>query len=324
MNNLHYRELALQWRPGTRNDVWFSLLTALFVGLTLGLGYLSTRIEIPAQPRDSIRPPERVARFITQNRQTELPRPAARKPEPSPKPVVQTEIVSPAKASRPESAPDPRPRREKKAEPPENGQQRQAREKALDSGLLKQMETLRELADTGDLAGQLARPLTAGSESGPVATAPGMPTAARDSGGVEETGHRVSAAGSTLERRENPDVQEILAANSQAFAEPAEKASLSGGESRSQEEITLVVDRHKGQLQALYNRARRATPSLRGTLVVALTIAPDGSVTTAEIVSSELDDPGLEASILGRLKALRFTPKDVPALTIRYPIEFLP
>ena len=94
--------------------------------------------------------------------------------------------------------------------------------------------------------------------------------------------------------------------------------------SRSREEIELVFDKNKGAIFALYNRALRVDPSLEGKLVLRLTIAPDGSVTFCEVVSSELDNPELEAKLVARVKLFRFDAKNVEPITTTKPIDFFP
>lgn len=93
---------------------------------------------------------------------------------------------------------------------------------------------------------------------------------------------------------------------------------------RSLEEIQLVMDRNKGGLYAIYNRALRSNPALQGKLVLKLTIAPSGAVTNCEIVSSELNDDDLERRVVARVKLINFGAKDVPSITINYPIFFAP
>src|SRR3984957_17806191 len=98
----------------------------------------------------------------------------------------------------------------------------------------------------------------------------------------------------------------------------------SGKPSRSQEEIALVFDRHKGAIYALYGRALRDIPDLQGKLVLEFTIAPSGEVTECHVVSSELKNAELEAKIVARVKLFRFEAKDVAAITTTKPIEFVP
>ena len=94
--------------------------------------------------------------------------------------------------------------------------------------------------------------------------------------------------------------------------------------SRSREEIEMVFDQNKGAIYALYSRALRKNPALRGQLVLRLTIAPDGQVTDCEVVSSELGDPELERKLVLRVKQFRFESKDVEPITTTKPIDFFP
>jgi outer membrane biosynthesis protein TonB len=98
----------------------------------------------------------------------------------------------------------------------------------------------------------------------------------------------------------------------------------SGKASRSLEEVRLVLERNKGALYAIYNRALREDPTLQGKVVLELTIAPSGAVTEAHFKSSELKSPELEQKLLARFKLLAFQAEDVNALTTTYPIDFLP
>ena len=100
--------------------------------------------------------------------------------------------------------------------------------------------------------------------------------------------------------------------------------SGSGKASRSIEEVRLVLERNKGALYAIYNRALREDASLQGKFVVEFTIAPNGSVTACTQVSSELKNPELEQKLLARFRSMTFPAEDVETLVTRYPIDFLP
>jgi TonB family protein len=104
----------------------------------------------------------------------------------------------------------------------------------------------------------------------------------------------------------------------------AQRTGTSGKASRSREEIELVFDKNKGAIFSLYNRALRSDPSLEGKIVLRLTIAPNGTVTFCEVVSSELGDPDLESKLVARIKLFRFEAKDVEAITTTKPIDFFP
>ena len=55
-----------------------------------------------------------------------------------------------------------------------------------------------------------------------------------------------------------------------------------------------------------------------------LTIAPDGTVTMCEVVSSELGAPDLERKLVQRVLLFRFEGKDVEIMTTTKPIDFFP
>jgi TonB family protein len=98
----------------------------------------------------------------------------------------------------------------------------------------------------------------------------------------------------------------------------------SGKASRSLEDIKIVLERSKGSLYAIYNRALRDDASLQGKVVVELRIAPSGEVVSVRVISSELKTPELEAKILARIRTLDFGAKDVAEMVTTWPLDFLP
>jgi outer membrane biosynthesis protein TonB len=93
---------------------------------------------------------------------------------------------------------------------------------------------------------------------------------------------------------------------------------------RTDEEIQIEFDRYKASLYRLYNRELRNDPSLRGQMVLRLTIEPSGVVSFLELQSSDMNAPALAAQVLERVRTFDFGAKDVAAITIVYPIDFLP
>src|SRR6185436_2402475 len=96
------------------------------------------------------------------------------------------------------------------------------------------------------------------------------------------------------------------------------------GASRTDEEIQIVFDRYKASFYRLYNRTLRNDPTLRGQMVLRLTIEPDGSVSMCKLQSSDMNAPDLSAQVVDIVRTINFGAKDVDALTISYPIDFLP
>jgi hypothetical protein len=94
---------------------------------------------------------------------------------------------------------------------------------------------------------------------------------------------------------------------------------------RTDEEIQIVFDRYKAALYRIYNRELRKDPTLRGKILLRISIEPNGAVSMCQLESTELASPELVAKIVERIKRFNFGPKDgVLKMTILYPIDFLP
>jgi len=124
----------------------------------------------------------------------------------------------------------------------------------------------------------------------------------------------------------NPDVRvidvELLAAGWHVLRRTTiEYRGADGVWSRQQRE---TYDRGNGATVLLYNRELRNNPTLQGQIVVRLTIEPDGSVSMCVLASSDMNAPDLAAQVVDRVKTINFGAKDVQAVTIVYPIDFLP
>lgn len=97
------------------------------------------------------------------------------------------------------------------------------------------------------------------------------------------------------------------------------------GPSRTDEEIQIVFDRYKAALYRIYNRELRTDPTLRGKMVLRITIEPDGRVSACSVKSTDLASPALATDIVDRVLKFNFGVKEgVHAVTILYPIDFLP
>ena len=142
------------------------------------------------------------------------------------------------------------------------------------------------------------------------------------SGGIVTSTLSRGTGGTALGGRSTSRVSSGLADSVAASAD--RRIVGSGKASRTDEEIQIVFDRNKSALYRLYNRELRTDPTLQGKVVLKLTIAPSGQVTMCKVVSSSLNSPELERKIAQRVKLFNFGKKDVDAVTISYPIDFLP
>src|SRR5512139_3799432 len=101
--------------------------------------------------------------------------------------------------------------------------------------------------------------------------------------------------------------------------------SKGAGPARTDEEIQIVFDRYKAALYRIYNRELRNDPTLRGKMVLSITIEPDGRVTACKVQSTDLNSAALSADIVERVMKFNFGEKEgVPTTKILYPIDFLP
>jgi outer membrane biosynthesis protein TonB len=164
--------------------------------------------------------------------------------------------------------------------------------------------------DTGEARPE--RAMLTGSAPG---TSSGINLAAQSRGFGSNSGERGAIKGTALTRASS-------GINAIAAKDPATGSARRGG--RSDEEIQVVFDRYKSALYRLYQRELRNDATLQGKVVLRLTIEPDGSVSMAQVKSSEMEAPALVADIVARVKGFNFGAKDVPAVTIVYPMNFLP
>lgn len=299
----YYRLYELPWSPTEAVEKRFrNIVRNAFIIFAL-LALLITLL--PAPDRKLVKAPEipdRIVKLVLEQKKPPPPPPPPKvEPKEMPKPV---EKVAP------------------KPEPPKPD----ARQKAQNSGLLKLQDQLADLRDnsvldkaamTRNLSGKVGE--TTSSERSLItskvgASSGGINTAALSrgygSGAGSLNGHTTTQVTSaTLAAQANDGVRRGAGATKAA---------------RSREEIELVFDRNKGAIYALYSRALRDRPDLKGKVVLEITIAPSGEITNCRVVSSELNDEDLERKLVARVKSFRFEARDVEAITTTKPIDFFP
>jgi TonB family protein len=126
----------------------------------------------------------------------------------------------------------------------------------------------------------------------------------------------------------SPGDPELFESQLVFFFNPEESSATaiqkSSTRERSADEIEGVFQKNKGGVFNIYNRALRKNPSLAGQVIIELTISPEGQVTAAKVLSSELGDEALEQKLIAKIMRFKFTKADVPEITVTYPIDFLP
>ena len=330
------REMIMPWTRETESEQRFRRY--LFVALLLCF-FLSTSIALISVP--VLKPPPLVVvpeRLVSLLRK-EPPKPAKmRKREPK----QAREGVEQAKKE-----PKPQPDHREPEKPPElaggGGGAPAAREKAETAGVLKFKEAFKDLVNETTVAklgtearlsiesprvkGQAQRSLVAmqgvGGYSGGIGNAGvsrnvGYGNGGRLGGGIGSGGGSGggSGMGVGIGRATSP------IANLEESPRPLSDGVAAG---RTDEEIQIVFDRYKASLYRIYNTELRKDPTLRGNMLIRISIEGSGAVSMCKVESTDLASAELVARIVERIKRFNFGPKEgVQKVTILYPIDFLP
>ena len=312
------RVQVMPWARGYEEDRRFrvslgSSVTAALVFILL-IGMIVIPIELAEEEAEL---PERMARLVEQRK---LPPP----PPPAPEPEAVDEEVPVPEPELVEEVPDePMPVNEQ----PQVAQEEPVVDKVQTAGILafrEKFASRSQLQETAQLGSQ-ARLNNAGAD-------PGLPerkmvttTAPGTSGGINlaEISRDFGGGGGQID---GVAVSRVASSIGSGDANGSDRPLAAGAiAGRTDEEIQIVFDRYKAALYRLYNRELRRDPTLRGQLVLRLTIEPDGSVSFCELHSSSMDAPALGAQVVERVKTFDFGAKeDISAVTIIYPIDFLP
>lgn len=317
---INYKHIALDWQPEGSASHQFNriLLAALLVAF--GLAIAIAQINVPEKTWEQrTKVPERIANYIAQQpkkieKPVELPKP---KPVPKPQPKPQDQTTQP-KAEVTVSRQNPGHAENNK---PLTQAEEKARSVARQSGLLAFSAEMDELRDTSAISENVrARLSTATSNQAATHKLEAIAAETNTKGAVIDQEKWVGPVQTTeLQAR---DAQSITAATEKAnLADAQTKAGTVG---RGTSDIGRVFNKNKASLYALYERERRKNSSLKGRIVFQLTIEPNGKVSSVKIVSSELNNPELEARILARIKLFVFAPVPGETVTVTYPVEFIP
>lgn len=324
-----FHSLDLPWTYIQEELERFKRLVVICLGVVLIVGLIIPWIPVPKKDlsKEEKLPP-RLAQLVLQ--QKEKPKP------PPPKKVEKKEKKKekkPEKKKEKKKKPKPKKKVEKKVKPkPEKTQAQktaEARRKAQKTGLLAFADELADLRDAKvDQALNKTKKLSKGGAASKdfkrnILTS--NKTVPAGSGGIDTSALSKGVRSNTqLAGRQTTKVKDDVIAK--AAAAQGKMSGDSGNKPRRTfEEVTLVFDRNKGSIYALYNRALRKDPTIAGKIVFEITIAADGSVTNVKVVSSELNNPTLEHKLVIKIKSFLFEPKKgAGKLVVTYPLDFVP
>jgi TonB family protein len=314
---VYSHSLALPWSISSEDERRFRKVLLITMVLTIALGIAMPLLPVfKKQVEQETELPPRVAKLIfekrTEPKPKPKPKPAEKKPEP--KPEAKQEPKPLPKKTPPKVAETPKPK-----QPPVDALE-QARKKASSAGLLALQDSLADLRDQNvdELKGG-TRLSNSGAHAKTTERALITSKVGTGSKGINTSAMSRDAGSTRLSARTATEVKSSIVKTSLKKDPKAERSA-----SRSQEDIQIVFDKHKGAIFNIYNRALRQNPGLEGKVVFQLTIAPSGQVTAISVVSSELGDQALESKLLARIKMIDFGAKPVGSVTLTYPIDFLP
>ena len=93
---------------------------------------------------------------------------------------------------------------------------------------------------------------------------------------------------------------------------------------RSTRAISRIVSAHTGAIRYAYNRELRKNPGLRGKVVLAFTISPEGIVTRCWVEKTDMEWPPLEDSLVRLARGWKFPAIPEGSVTVTYPLVFFP
>jgi protein TonB len=327
MSALYYEQLALDWSPQKRLDKQFTLIGIIVISAMLAIGVTLSSIPVPEKKRaERNEIPERIANLLLEKKKVA---PAVKKETPLPE-VKKKELekkIEPKKKIASEKKIEPK--KKKKIEPgkkePSKAKRQTAREIAKKSGLIALSDDLADLRESFDLSliSDLPQQEAVKQEIKIASTGDLLTSAAeKSSGGITNTLTR-KIGSSELATRKTTTVKSNIESEKKTKSKINSQSST-GTKKRSKDEIEQVFQKNKGAIFAIYNRALRKNPTLQGKVVVELTIAPNGSVTSVKIISSDLNDKSLERKLVLKIKKFKFSSSSASRITVSYPIDFLP
>jgi hypothetical protein len=310
----------MPWARGTEEDQRFRRSLASSLAASIAVALMVSMIAIPIRDRaQELELPERIARLVREERQLPPPPPPVQEQE-----IPDEEVPEPEPELVEELPPEPLP---VSADQPQVAEQQDTREQVKSKGILAFKDSFASSAQLRPTAqlGLDARVSDAGAQdTGRPERMMVTTSAPGSSGGINLADYSRDFGGNGGDGIAGVQLSRVA---SSIGGGDGPNRPLAGGAAagRTDEEIQIVFDRYKAALYRLYNRELRRDPTLRGQLVLRLTIEPDGSVSMCELHSSTMDAPALAGQVVGRVQTFDFGAKeDIVAVTIIYPIDFLP
>jgi len=304
---MNFNDFVLPWESTRKEDERFKKVLKRLLLLFLLLAIVFPWLPLPHIDREDVeRVPPALAKVILQQK---LPAP----PPPPPSEPVQKEKAAEKSAS---------PAKQKKAE--------KARKKVASMGVAafsNQLKSLRSSLDVAKLRAQNTN-IKTGAAARTTRSVLGRESATKSSGGISASVMSSNGSGTQLAGRTGVAVASPVGDGDGTGGAGAGSgggkhgSTVAGG--RDMESIRRVFEQHKGSIYAIYNRALRRDPEIKGKYVFHIVIEPNGTISKIELISSELGNNALEQKLLARIRVINFGAEDVAATPVNYKFDFLP
>lgn len=293
VTNIH--RSIMPWEGEAKTERLLMILLILGLLLVLLFSYIIPKIELPEKEVEEI--PERFAQLIVEE-------PEVIPPPPVPEEVPEEEPVEEEvpEEEEPEDIVE-EPEVEEVVEKPDQSVE-EAREVAQQSGLLAFQDSLAAMRNQLSLQNTSAPLLTASDAQRKAYKGSDLNTdLTQGSGGVDTAAYtqNTGVTGDLGARGKGKVGGGKIKASGTGTGRSKAKTKQGG---RSSEQIYLANQRVKGNLDRMYNKARRSNPDLEGTVTFRVTVSTSGAVTEVKVVKSTLGDAALEAKLASRLKLM--------------------
>jgi outer membrane biosynthesis protein TonB len=313
-----FNDFVLPWEATRKEDERFRKILKRLLLIFLLFAIVFPWLPLPEIEREIVeRIPPTLAKVILHQK---LPPPPPA-PEPEPEPVQKEKPA------------------EKKVTPTKQKKSKQARKKVASMGVAafsSQLQSLRSSLDVAKLKARNTNVKT-GAAARSTRSVLGRDSASKTSGGINSSVMSTNGSGTALSGRAGVAVAGPYGGggggDGYGYGDGdgvggtgggggKHRSSVAGG--RDMESIRRVFEQHKGAIYAIYNRALRRDPEIRGKYVFHIVIEPSGEISKIRLVSSELGNPALEQKLLTRIRVINFGPEDVAATPVNYKFDFIP
>lgn len=330
-----YRMMVMPWTREAESERIYRRSVSLALLLCFVFSFLFSMIKVPIPDRSTteVKIPKRLVQLVKKE---------ALKPKPLPKKVqkkldeTQEKPELAKKETKPKEKKSSTEPSKKKVAAASIKQKAAARKKAVSVGVLAFKDSFKDLLKETSVPklGSQARlnqktPSVRGGAV-PSRSLVAMQAKSGSSGGINNATVNRNIGNSNVDRLGGDGVGNGLGltrvtSNISNLEESARADSDGLVSGRTDEEIQIVFDRYKATLYRIYNKELRKDPTLRGKILMRITIEPDGSVSMCGVESTDLDSPELVKKIVERTKKINFGSKEgIQKVTILYPIDFLP